>query len=215
MFNAERWIEIFQSIRKNKLRAVLSGFTVSLGILLFIILFGLGEGLKNSYKDLFLDQSNNVVFVFPGKTTKPFGGFKSNRRIEFDNSDIKEISQQFASRIEYINPRIRFGGRITYKLESYDFSLQAVAPSNQYIENHILMKGRYLNEKDIKEKSKVAVIGRLVARDIFKEEDPIGKFINIGSRAYKVIGVFQDRGCLLYTSPSPRDGLQSRMPSSG
>ena len=56
MFNAERWIEIFQSIRKNKLRAVLSGFTVSLGILLFIILFGLGEGLKNSYKDLFLDQ---------------------------------------------------------------------------------------------------------------------------------------------------------------
>ena len=192
MFNAERWIEIFQSIRKNKLRAVLSGFTVSLGILLFIILFGLGEGLKNSYKDLFLDQSNNVVFVFPGKTTKPFGGFKSNRRIEFDNSDIKEISQQFASRIEYINPRIRFGGRITYKLESYDFSLQAVAPSNQYIENHILMKGRYLNEKDIKEKSKVAVIGRLVARDIFKEEDPIGKFINIGSRAYKVIGVFQD-----------------------
>ena len=194
MFNAERWIEIFQSIRKNKLRAVLSGFTVSLGILLFIILFGLGEGLKNSYKDLFLDQSNNVVFVFPGKTTKPFGGFKSNRRIEFDNSDIKEISQQFASRIEYINPRIRFGGRITYKLESYDFSLQAVAPSNQYIENHILMKGRYLNEKDIKEKSKVAVIGRLVARDIFKEEDPIGKFINIGSRAYKVIGVFQDRG---------------------
>ncbi len=194
MFNVERWIEIFQSIKKNKLRAVLSGFTVSLGILLFIILFGLGEGLKNSYKDLFLDQSNNVVFVFPGKTTKPFGGFKSNRRIEFDNSDIEEISKQFDSRIEYINPRIRSGGIISYKLESYDFSLQAVAPSNQYIENHILMKGRYLNERDIKEKSKVAVIGRLVARDIFKEEDPIGKFINIGSRAFKVIGVFQDRG---------------------
>ncbi len=194
MFNAERWIEIFQSISKNKLRAVLSGFTVSLGILLFIILFGLGEGLKNSYKDLFLDQSNNVLFVFPGKTTKPFGGFKSNRRIEFDNADIEEISKQFASRIEYINPRIRSGDRISYKLESYDFSLQAVAPSNQYIENHILMKGRYLNQKDIKEKAKVAVIGRLVARDIFKKEDPIGKFINIGSRSFKVIGVFQDSG---------------------
>ncbi|HJN78586.1 MAG TPA: ABC transporter permease [Flavobacteriaceae bacterium] len=194
MFNAERWIEIFQSISKNKLRAVLSGFTVSLGILLFIILFGLGEGLKNSYKDLFLDQSNNVLFVFPGKTTKPFGGFKSNRRIEFDNADIEEISKQFASRIEYINPRIRSGDRISYKLESYDFSLQAVAPSNQYIENHILMKGRYLNQKDIKEKAKVAVIGRLVARDIFKKEDPVGKFINIGSRSFKVIGVFQDSG---------------------
>ena len=56
------------------------------------------------------------------------------------------------------------------------------------------MKGRYLNEKDIKEKSKIAVIGRLVARDIFKQEDPLGKFINIGSRAFKVVGVFQDSG---------------------
>ena len=64
MFNLERWIEIYQSIRKNKLRAVLSGFTVSLGILLFIILFGLGEGLKNSYEDLFLDGANNVAVSY-------------------------------------------------------------------------------------------------------------------------------------------------------
>ena len=99
MFNLERWIEIYQSIRKNKLRAVLSGFTVSLGILLFIILFGLGEGLKNSYEDLFLNGANNVIFAYPGRTTKPFGGFKSNRRIEFDNSDIEEISRQFESKL--------------------------------------------------------------------------------------------------------------------
>ena len=86
MFNVERWKEIFQSIQKNKLRTVLSGTTVSLGILIFIILFGLGEGL-NSYSDLFLRQANNVVSI-SGKTTKPYGGFKTNRRIEFDNSDI-------------------------------------------------------------------------------------------------------------------------------
>ena len=77
MFNIERWKEIFQSIKKNKLRTVLSGTTVSLGILIFIVLFGLGEGLKNSYSDLFLRQANNVVFLYPGKTTKPFGGFKT------------------------------------------------------------------------------------------------------------------------------------------
>ena len=78
MFNIERWKEIFQSIQKNKLRTVLSGLTVSLGILIFIILFGLGEGLKNSYADLFLNEANNVIYVYPGKTTKPFGGFKTS-----------------------------------------------------------------------------------------------------------------------------------------
>jgi len=64
MFNIERWKEIFQSIQKNKLRTALSGLTVSLGILIFIILFGLGEGLKNSYSDLFLNNANNVI-AFP------------------------------------------------------------------------------------------------------------------------------------------------------
>ena len=192
MFNVERWKEIFQSIRKNKLRTVLSGTTVSLGILIFIILFGLGEGLKNSYSDLFLRQANNVVYFYPGKTTKPYGGFKTNRRIEFDNSDVSDIKANFSDRVEYVNPTIRYGDNIKYKLESYNFTIQGVSPSNQYISGNILMKGRYINEKDIEDKTKVVVIGRIVARDIFKSEDPIGKYVNIGNRSYKVIGVYQD-----------------------
>ena len=192
MFNIERWKEIFQSIQKNKLRTVLSGTTVSLGILIFIILFGLGEGLKNSYYDLFLRQANNVVYFYPGKTTKPYGGFKTNRRIEFDNSDVSDIKANFSDRVEYVNPTIRYGDNIKYKLESYNFTIQGVSPSNQYISGNILMKGRYINEKDIEDKTKVVVIGRIVERDIFKSEDPIGKFINIGNRSYKVIGVYQD-----------------------
>jgi putative ABC transport system permease protein len=174
MFNIERWKEIFQSIQKNKLRTALSGITVSLGILIFIILFGLGEGLKNSYTDLFLRQANNVVYFYPGKTTKPYGGFKTNRRIEFDNSDVVDIKTNFSDRVEYVNPTISYGATIKYKLESYNFTIQAISPSNQYISGNILMKGRYINEKDIKEKTKVVVIGRIVARDIFKGEDPLG-----------------------------------------
>ena len=56
------------------------------------------------------------------------------------------------------------------------------------------MKGRYINEKDIEKKTKSAVIGRLVAKDLFKSEDPLGKYIDIGSTVFKVIGVFQDDG---------------------
>jgi len=192
MFNVERWKEIFQSIQKNKLRTALSGFTVSLGILIFIILFGLGEGLKNSYSDLFLNEANNVIFIYPGKTTKPYGGFKTNRQIELKNEDVDAIIDEFQESIEYLNPRLFVSEPIKYKLESYQFDINAVAPSNQQIEKHVLMKGRYINQKDIIEKNKVTTIGRLVARDIFKGEDPLGKFINLGSRAFKVVGVFQD-----------------------
>ena len=192
MFNIERWKEIFQSIKKNKLRTALSGMTVSLGILIFIILFGLGEGLKNSYSDLFLNEANNVIFIYPGKTTKPYGGFKTNRIIELKNEDVVDLQNEFSISIEYVNPRLFVNETIKYKLESFQFDISAVGPSNQQIEKHVLMKGRYINEKDIEEKNKVTTIGRLVARDIFRGEDPIGKFINLGSRAFKVVGVFQD-----------------------
>jgi putative ABC transport system permease protein len=56
------------------------------------------------------------------------------------------------------------------------------------------MKGRYVNQSDINKKKKSAVIGRLVAKDLFKAENPIGKYINLGSTAFKVVGVFQDEG---------------------
>ena len=133
-----------------------------------------------------------VLLALAGKTTKPFDGFKTNRRIQLKNRDIAALQKEFENSIEYINPALFVRESISYGLETFDFDISAVSPANQIIEKHVLMKGRYINEKDIKEKNKVTTIGRLVARDIFKGEDPIGRFINLGSRSFKVVGVFQD-----------------------
>ena len=71
MFDLDRWREIFQSISKNKLRSVMSGFTVAFAILLFTLLFGIVSGLSNSFKDAFADDAQNSMFVRVWKTTKP------------------------------------------------------------------------------------------------------------------------------------------------
>ena len=94
MFNRDRWREIFDTISKNKLRTFLSGFTVALGIFIFIILFGLGNGLKNSFQEFFLDDASNAIFPYPGKTSMPYKGFKENRRIEFDIEDVEDIKNK-------------------------------------------------------------------------------------------------------------------------
>jgi len=194
MFSLDRWQEIFQTINKNKLRTFLSGFTVALGIFIFIILFGFGNGLKNTFKEEFLDDATNSIRMFAGKTSKPYKGFKSNRRIEFKNSDLEDIKLNFPFYLEYITPRINRGALSSYKNESNNYSTQGVAPSHQYFEKTIMMKGRYLNENDVKNKTKNVVIGRLVALDLFKQEDPLGKYISLAGVAFKVIGVFQDEG---------------------
>jgi len=95
MFNKDRWQEIFQTIGKNKLRTFLSGFTVALGIFIFIVLFGLGNGLKNAFQEFFVNDANNVIFLYPGRTSKPYKGFKANRRIEFENEDLEDIKINF------------------------------------------------------------------------------------------------------------------------
>jgi putative ABC transport system permease protein len=194
MFNRDRWREIFDTIRKNKLRTFLSGFTVALGIFIFIILFGLGNGLKNTFQEFFLDDASNAIFLYPGRTSIPYKGFKANRRIEFKNDDLEEIKENFAYFLEYLTPRITRSALTSYKNESNNYTTRAVAPGHQFVEKTIIMKGRYLDQLDIKEKKKSAVIGRLVAKDLFKTEDPIGKYINVGATVFKVVGVFQDDG---------------------
>lgn len=194
MFNRDRWQEIFETISKNKLRTFLSGFTVALGIFIFIILFGFGNGLKNTFKEFFLEDATNTIFLFPGRTSEPYQGFKANRRIEFDNSDLADIKENFPFFLEYISPRISRNAVVKYKNEFDNYSTRGVGPAHQFAEKTIIMKGRYINTSDIKNKTKYAVIGRLVARDLFKKEDPIGKFIDVGNSVFKVVGVFQDDG---------------------
>ncbi|MFY0628171.1 MAG: ABC transporter permease [Reichenbachiella sp.] len=194
MFSRDRWQEIFQTISKNKLRTFLSGFTVALGIFIFVILFGLGNGLKNTFEEFFMDDATNIFYLYPGRTTKPFGGFKSNRQIEFKNDDLEEIQKMFSMYIEYMTPRIYRNHLVKYGKESNSYSNRGVGPAHQFAEKTLLMKGRYINENDIRDKTKHAVIGRLVEKDLFGNINSLGKYIDIGGSMFKVIGVYQDDG---------------------
>ena len=194
MFSRDNWKEIFQTIQKNKLRTFLSGFTVALGIFIFVSLFGLGNGLKNTFREFFGDDATNVIYLYPGRTSMPYKGYKSGRTIEFDNSDINDIEKNFALFLQYVTPRISRQDTVKYRNESNNYSVQGVAPSNQIAESTIMMKGRYMNDIDVKNKYKYAVLGRLVEEDLFGGKNALGKYIDVGGSSFKVIGVFQDDG---------------------
>jgi putative ABC transport system permease protein len=194
MFSRDTWREIFTTIRKNKLRTFLSGFTVALGILIFIVLYGMGNGLVNTFNEFFGDDATNVLYVFPGRTSLPYKGYKSNRTIEFENSDLQDIEDNFPMFVQYISPRIFRTATTTYGEESNDYTTVGVDWAQQFAEKTIIMQGRYINQKDVDEKSRNAVVGRLVEDDLFNGRSAVGKFIDIGGSVFKVVGVFQDDG---------------------
>jgi len=194
MFSRDTWTEIFDTISKNKLRTFLSGFTVAIGIFIFIILTGFGNGLTNTFQSFFGDDATNILRIFPSRTSKPYKGYKAKRRIELDNSDIADIKSNFPLYLEGITPRISRGAVIKYKNNSDNYQTRGVGPAHQAAEKTIMMKGRFINEDDLKNKTKYSVIGRRVVLDLFGEEDPMGKFVDVGDTAFKIVGVFQDSG---------------------
>ena len=194
MFDIDRWREIFQSINKNRLRSALSGFTVAFAILLFTLLFGIVSGLSNSFKSAFADDVQNAMFVRVWQTSKPYKGLQTGRAIQLRNDDFNYVKDEYESKIQYQSARIYKNFTLKYKNEANSYSVRAVHPDHQFLEKTIIDKGRYLNEKDLQERSKVIVIGRLIKADLFGEKPALGKRINMNGSSYLVIGIFSDEG---------------------
>ena len=194
MFDLDRWREIFQSINKNKLRSVMSGFTVAFAILLFTLLFGVVSGLKNTFEDAFVDNAANSMIVRVWKSTKPFKGLQSGRRIQLKNPDYEYLADKYESKIDLMTARILKNFSISYNNKQDNYSVTAVHPDHQFLEKTIIDEGRYINQLDINASSKVIVLGRLVKADLFGEKPALGKRVNVGGISYKVIGVFSDEG---------------------
>jgi len=194
MFDLDLWREIFQSISKNKLRSLLSGFTVSFAILLFTLLFGIANGLENTFNGFFKDDAQNSIFINSGKTTKPHKGYKAGRKIQFKNEDYTFLKEEYGDKVQYITSRIYKNLSGSYKNEKNVYDVRAVHPDHQFLEKTLVYEGRYISVNDLKKKSKVIVIGRLVEEDLFSKTVALGKYVNLGGIQYKVVGVYRDDG---------------------
>lgn len=195
MFDLDGWQEIFQSIGKNKLRTVLSGLTITFAIMLFTILLGMGNGLKNTFASFFSRDAENAIFIMPNNTSKAYRGYQSGRRIEFKNKDIDYILENYQGNIDHLIRRNQRQVDITYKNKKSNYALVAVDPEIQYLERSIPYEGRFINQSDLNKRSKVIVLGRMTKKDLFPVGvSAVGKYVNVGGLAYKVVGVFTDPG---------------------
>lgn len=194
MFDLDRWREIFQAISKNKLRTILTGFTISFAILLFTLLFGIGNGLKNTFTEEFAGDAENVIYINKGKTSKAYKGLQVGRRIQFENDDYKFLIDEFEKDIQYITPIFSKNLKASYRDEKSRNQVRGTVPDIQFLEELVIEQGRFISQFDIKKKAKVVAIGRLVEKDLFGKRSALNKRISIDGFNYKVVGVFSDAG---------------------
>ena len=195
MFEIERWQEIFETLRKNKLRTFLTGLSVASGIFILVILLGFSEGIANGVKSQFEQDATNRVSVWTGVTTKGYKGLNPGRYIQLKNSTFYAVEKQYDDYLEYRTKDYAiWGGMISYKNETGNYRVRGTMPDNQFIENADIGSGRFISQSDINENKKVAVIGNIIKTDLFKGEDPINENIQIFGMNFKVVGVFYDPG---------------------
>ena len=191
MFDFDNLREIFGTMKRNKLRTFLTGFAVSWGIFILIILLGAGNGLRNGVMKNFENWSQNRIVIYAGSTDKPYAGFQRGRRIRFTYKDFEDLSVFFPE-IDKKTVEQYLSDTLKYNNEYSVVSLRGVHPAKAEID-FLKMEsgnGRFINEIDVSRQRKVVVISQRTKEILFKEENPIGKRIIIRSVPFQVIGVY-------------------------
>ncbi len=195
MFNRDYWQEIFQTLAKNKIRTFLTAFGVFWGIFMLIIMLGSGAGLENGVTSGMGNFATNSFFIWTQRTTIPYKGFPRGRWFNFRNNDIQAMRNQFPE-IKYLAPKIQGwsagdGTNNTIRKDKTGaFSIKGEYPDWNKVDP-MDIEGRFLNQTDINEQRKVAVIGSRVKEVLFEhDEDPIGESIQIQGIYFTVVGVF-------------------------
>jgi len=198
IIDIDKWHEIISALKKNKLRTFLTGFGVFWGIFMLVIMLGSGNGLQNGTIKGFKDFATNSFFIWTQQTTIPYKGFPQGRYFNFNNDDIKAIRDN-CPEVGIIAPKMQgWGGEGGNNASRGDktgaFTIDGNYPEFIKVDPIVLVMGRYINNLDIQEKRKVAVLGKRVYEVLFKPgENAIGQYILIKGIYFQVVGVIKPK----------------------
>jgi putative ABC transport system permease protein len=207
LFSIDRWLEVLDTIRRNKLRTALTMISVAWGIFVLVFLLGLGQGLDNGLHEQFARDATNGIWISANKTSIAHDGYDVGRKITFENRDYDraksaKLPGPGGQGVDHISGQYfirggQFGGgeMLTRRNgKANAFQINAVHPDAIYLNAHTILSGRFLDFVDIVQRRKSAVIGQPVVDFLFGAENPIGQWINVAGVPFQVVGVFGDPG---------------------
>ena len=191
LFDIDTWQELKDSLTKNKLRTVITMIGVWWGILLLIGLLGSAKGIENKFSVQFGDYATNSVFIWGQSTSIAFKGYQEGRFPRLKFSHLEKIKNQVKG-IKFLLPRNARDAQVVRGVQYASFTMSGDFPLLDQIQKKNLIAGRFINQSDINESKKIAVISDDVFKQLFDaDEEAIGDFIKINEISYKVVGVFE------------------------
>ena len=187
--------EIWESIRRNKLRTCLTGFSVAWGIFMIIVLLGAGNGLMNSFNQDSEGFATNTMKIYPSVTSQPYMGYKTGRFMSLSEQDMTLLARQFPDIIDQVTTSVsKSGFAVTYRKKHFtDMDLNGTFPAQADMNHLEVLSGRFINNMDIAQKRKAIVITHLLARNLLEGRTDyqalIGKKIKVGNLIFTIVGI--------------------------
>ncbi len=183
----------FKSLIRNKMRSFLTMLGIIIGVGAVIALVSVGNGAQAQIQQQIASLGTNLLMVMPssGRIAGVSQGAGTRTSITLD--DVEALARK-ASFLQGVSPTIRGNGQVVAGAQNWSTSYEGVSHTYLTIRNWTLAQGAFFTERDIKTRSKVAVLGKTVADELFPGQSPIGANIRVGNIPMKVIGVLSERG---------------------
>ncbi|MDE7407408.1 MAG: ABC transporter permease, partial [Muribaculaceae bacterium] len=185
--------EIYQTIRNNKLRTSLTGLSVAWGIFMLIVLLSMARGVSNSFEAEVNRYGTPGIILWNGRTSTPYKGYKENRQIRMQESDLAVIKTHVGSDVSSTSASVSIDTAVISTTKDYiTGGINGVYPDMQQREGITMLYGRFINDNDMKERRKVLVISKSNAEILYDDAaKAINSQVNCMGLAYTVIGVYK------------------------
>ena len=191
------FIEILTTIKHNRLRTALTGFSVAWGIFILIVLLGAGNGLINAM----MGNSNRFLatsmVVYGGETSKAHDGLGEGRAVELNDKDMSITKEGFNDNVETVGAELSQQGETLVNGSNYTtgIKLSGVYPNDIYINKRTMVCGRFINQLDLKDRRKSIVISSDMAKELLPQS-PLalnGQLIRTTTLAFRVVGIYESQ----------------------
>lgn len=191
------FIEILTTIKHNRLRTALTGFSVAWGIFILIVLLGAGNGLINATMGNSSRYLSTSMVVSGGATSKAYDGLGEGRNVQLNDKDFNITSKGFPNNVKSVGAELSQQGETLVNGSDYTtgINLSGIYPNDVEINKRTMICGRFINELDLKERRKSIVISSDMAKELLPQS-PLslnGQIIRTTTLAFRVVGIYESQ----------------------
>jgi putative ABC transport system permease protein len=175
------------------MRTFLTALGIIIGVGAVISMVSIGEGAKRGVEERFSAMGTNLLFVSPGSRSRGGVHTGSGGFITLKPEDAEVIERQ-CSAVKYTSPSVSTRAQVVYSNKNWNTSIQGTGARYPEIRNWEIEVGTYFDESQVKAGAKVCVLGSEVKKNLFEDEDAVGKVIRIKKIPFRVLGVLKSKG---------------------